>query len=267
MAKTIGQNDKSFKVGRADITLLESSPRFIAVHVHAGGMRLLLLSVHLPQQNRPQSEREEVLSMLHDVVLKYGHATAIILGIDSNSRVPTDFMAVTGDLPFGEPDECGWRFVEALASNGLWLPSTFSSHHKGSSATWMHSSGNESRIDFIAVGGCIDSFRMESKVAEHFDLLTPNYDHWAVQIHMRVVFQHAVRRSGRLKKPKFDRTKIMSETGRHVLQQAVAALPQLEWNTHPDMHARMIENQLSGILNAHFLLPQNGPVSEMPNRG
>ena len=43
-----------------------------------------------------------------------------------------------------------------------------------------------------------------------FDLMTPNVDHWAVRLECHVVFCRGATGTGRLKRRRFDRAKILS---------------------------------------------------------
>ena len=108
---------------------------------------------------------------------------------------------------------------------------------------WVHSSGLESRIDFLAVGGHVDGATTRSNRR----LLTVNQDHWGVCMSLHAVFRHGCLGGALLKKRRVDRFKIMSTEGRRLLKEAVAGLPQQDWTLHPpDMHAHALEEQLNG---------------------
>ena len=64
LGKESPANGRRVRISRENTTVGISEPRIIAVHVHAGGVKLLLLSVHVPQQSRPSEERYEVLGKL-----------------------------------------------------------------------------------------------------------------------------------------------------------------------------------------------------------
>ena len=96
-------------------------------------------------------------------------------------------------------------------------------------------------------------------MAVDFDLLTPNQDHWGVQLKIHAMFRNGIQQHGRLSKPRFDRMKILTAEGRQKLPEAVRQLPSAEWHLHPDMHATCIEQQLRHILHQHFILPARGP--------
>ena len=151
IAKRLRGNGKNIPVNREDTTLIPSEPRMLAVHVHIGGLNLLAISARVPHRSRPQEERDQTFATLSRTIETHGGNAAIIVGIDANARVPAEYLQTTGGLLFGEPDDPGWQFVEVSGSNDLWLPSTCSCRHHGGSATWTHSGGNESRIDYIAV--------------------------------------------------------------------------------------------------------------------
>ena len=124
---------------------------------------------------------------------------------------------------------------------------------------WVHSGGNESRIDFVAVGGQVDINTAASSVAVSVDLMTPNMDHWGVQLQVHAVFRGGPIGTGRVKRARYDRQKIITDEGRVLLKKALQQLPPAEWDTHPDVHAKRIEQQLKDILEANFPFQINGP--------
>ena len=259
VSKTITTQEGTVHVTRTDVTLVVSEPRIITVKVNKAHFRVLLLSVHVPQQGRPQAERDAVFHQLRRVVDAHGKAAAVIAGIDSNSRVPVEHLGVTGDLAFGDTDLQGWEFAEILSCCDLWLPSTWQMIHKGQDATWAHCSGSESRIDFVAVGGYIKHQGMASRVACEIDLLTPHQDHWCVQLDITVQSYRHDEHPGRIRRPRYDRQKIMSEEGRRILKEELAKKPKGDWSLHPDMHAKLLEDAIKEILHEHFIKAPDGP--------
>ena len=198
LAKTLDQKGLGVKLAKEDVTVVKADPRFTAVYVTKKPIHLLVLSMHVPQQSRPQVEREDLSESLQTVVREHGQTAFVMLGADSNARVPLQYLDVTGDLPFGEEDEYAWRFVEVMSTCSLWIPSTFQCHHTGQSATWQHSRGLESRIDFIAVSSRVDRASISSKVAVELDLLNPNQDHWGVMLTLTVSYSGSLGAHGKL---------------------------------------------------------------------
>ena len=259
IARTLDRGHKKIEISKEDITVVSSQPRFLAVLLSKGSIKALLISMHVPHQSRPLEERAQVFDAFRKAVDQHGYVPFVLAGIDSNSRVPILFPGVTGDIPFGGEDECGWRFAELLSSYKLWLPSTFHDYHTGQNATWVHSGGIESRIDFLAVGGQVDAVQTSSYVAVNLDLLTLNQDHWGVGVVVFPLLPDRIRAKGRLRKPKYDRARLLSADGRQIFQDAVRGLPQIPWNTHPDIHARELERQITAILGEHFTRSPEGP--------
>ena len=123
----------------------------------------------------------------------------------------------------------------------------------------MHSTGNASRIDFIAVGGSVQRDGMISRVAREIDLLTPNPDHWCVQLDLVVKSQQPEGSTGRLCKPRYDRHKTTSDEGKQILIQEFEKKPRGTWDMHPDMHAELLEDDIKEILSEHFVKSPDGP--------
>ena len=154
--------------------------------------------------------------------------------------------------------------MEFLQKSGLSLPSTYQGIHSGSSATWQHSSGSLSRTDYIAVRCHVDVNTCSSWVVQDFDLITPNQDHWPVALQVEFAFGNATATEGRakLRKPRYDRSRVLTPEGRAIIKEEIEQLIIPDWNEHPDMHALAIERSLHCIMQKHFLKQPGRPKAQ-----
>ena len=139
-------------------------PRLAAVLMKLDNVLILLISAHLPHQQRPPAERQEVVELLDATLTANAGADIVLIGIDANARLPTDVPGCTGDLVFGQPDDFGESLIPLLLRHGLSVPSLYSDVHEGPSHTWKHAKGSLSRIDFVICPCQISSYNLPAAV-------------------------------------------------------------------------------------------------------
>ncbi|CAE7247874.1 unnamed protein product, partial [Symbiodinium microadriaticum] len=199
--------------------------------------------------------RDEFLATLGPLLQRLKHTNLLLGGIDLNGRPPPAYEGVTGNLEYGEPDTTGWSAVQILADAGVWVPSTYSQLHCGESATYVHPSGQQHRIDYLLVGGRARVHFVRSETDETFDNGSPQEDHTLLCADLTgsTVAPHGQRK---LLRPVYDRDKLLSSEGRALVRDVIAAFPHPAWGTHPDQHCVQIETYLRKALDTHFAQPQ-----------
>ncbi|CAE7766735.1 unnamed protein product [Symbiodinium sp. CCMP2456] len=246
-----------------NVTILHEGPRLLAVTVKVAEAKIGLVAAHCPQGGN-RKERDDFISELDGIFTRLKNVQLLLCGVDLNGRMPLGHDQVTGDLAFDEPDATGRQCAEALAASGLWAPSTFATIHVGDSCTYCHPSGSESRIDYLFVGGRARIDMTRSEVRTEFDNGSPNEDHRLVQVILPGEF-FAGRNRGKLWRPQFDKTKMATEEGRKLLQQACEDFQQPPWHTHPDLHCQMVQDHLVQCLQQHFKADdKHGRASYIP---
>ncbi|OLQ14716.1 hypothetical protein AK812_SmicGene1137 [Symbiodinium microadriaticum] len=241
------------RVEESDVAVLHESPRLLVLLVTVGDLKIGVFSGHCPHGDRPV-EREAFIRAAQPLLHRLKHVNLLIGGADLNARIPTDFEDVSGNLHFGEPDETGWRVAAMLAEFGLWVPSTFSPIHCGDSATYTHPNGQQHRIDYILLGGTAVVEQARSEVDDSFDNCSPQEDHKLLQLSIQ---GHLAADAGsrRLNRLKYDRDKILSPDGRHLLRQLLSEFPHPSWEVGVDQHCNTVETYLRKALDTHFALP------------
>ncbi|CAE6959382.1 unnamed protein product [Symbiodinium sp. CCMP2592] len=248
---------KAIYVNHEEVSVSYSDPRLLILMVAQGSLRILLFSAHVPHAAKPK-ERSEFLVKLREHLRNAGNCDLILGGCDANGRPPPLFAEVTGSLEYGDSDEAGRQFAECLQQTGLWLPSTYAESHTGPQETFRHATGNLHRIDFIAIGGSAYTLGASSWTETQIDLAATKDDHWPAAVHIWGQIA-GVQQQPRLKKPKYDRGKMMTPEGRAILRQAWEAYVAPPWWSHVDEHCRHMQAYITKCLDEHFAITADGP--------
>ena len=244
-------------VTEADVSILVKDKRLLVVQVKKVNVNIILFSGHCPHTGKPQ-ERAKFLELFTSCLKAHAGATLILGGLDANARLPCGVEGHTGTLEYGEEDDAGHEVLRAMRLCQLWAPSTYEELHVGPSATYQHPSGPLHRIDFLLLGGLATTHQLRSIVAEDFDTANYNCDHWAVEATFDGLLQGSPAQS-MLKRPVYDREKMLSKEGRQLIRQAIACYEQPDWSLPIDEHCRHFQNYVCGILSTHFMRNAQGP--------
>ena len=114
------------KSALADVSVVSTSPRLLAVVLQIGRFGMLIISAHFPYQTEPQNEAADARQQFLQVCQKYGDQRIVVAGVDANARLRECFGDVTGSLTFDEPDDRGMQAAELFQRCGLFAPSTCS---------------------------------------------------------------------------------------------------------------------------------------------
>ena len=255
------QDGKGLSVVEEEVMTLHESPRLLAISIKKEAVKIVVVSGHCPHAER--EDRPAFLADLRHVLSRAKYATLLILGIDLNGRLPTNFEPATGGLVYGEPDQCGREMANLMIDTGLWAPSTFCTLHQGSSATYCHPSGKQSRIDYVMVGGRAKVEEAISKVNQEFDNGSPNDDHKLVEVELRGHMDRAAQTTS-LWRPRYDVAKLYEPEGRRAFQEALGGYVQPPWAIGPDEHCKHLQAFLNGTLANLFPISRCDRASYIP---
>eukprot|EP00439_Symbiodinium_sp_Y106_P033670 s652_g4.t1 len=194
----------------------------------------------------------------------YRRSALILGGIDVNGRVPTECAGHTGDLTCGSPDRNGTLFLDVAKALGLWLPSTYSRLHSGSSTTFHHVQGSAHRIDYAVVGGAAHVLGAKSFVATSFDTLNHNEDHEPAVVAVSGTLSPGSS-AEKLWRPRFNTEKMLTPGGKATIANALAAYVPPPWTCHPDQHCQSLQDFLMGVMRQHFSSDDAGPRASYIN--
>ena len=256
---------KPILVQESDLQIRYESPRLLILTAEIAGLRFVLFSAHCPHAGQREAA-SAFLQTVEERLRPLKSSTLIIGGLDLNGRPPPNTPGTSGDLSYGDPDDTGREAVELFQSLHMWLPSTYSRLHTGSSPTFCHPTGTEHRIDFIAVGGKAIVDEACSEVMRDVDLASARDDHFLVACSLRGLLDQAGR-IGRLWRPRYDVEAMLTPAGRATISAEINKFRSPDWSVHPDEHCRQFTAHLQQIMQAHFEIPRHGPrASFIPAR-
>ncbi|CAE7386010.1 unnamed protein product [Symbiodinium sp. CCMP2592] len=248
----------------ANTTVVCATPRLLVVVSKIGQAKIGIVAAHCPHATKPK-ERSDFLELLTRHLASLKKVQLLLVGVDLNGRLPLNYPNVSGDLEFQDPDAQGEQAAQIFQDCGVWAPSTYASIHVGESATHVHHTGLESRIDYLLLGGTAHVSRARSSVDQGMDNGSPNDDHRAVAVELQgeLCVGHP---RGRLKRPRYDLDKMNTAEGRRLMSQACRAFQQPAWEVHPDEHCHRVEVHLKQTLETYFPKPeQPGRASYIPS--
>ena len=136
-------------VDEHDIEVFAESPKLLSLKVSVAGVCVFVIAAHCPHEAKG-AEYVTFLEHLEQQLQRTQGADLVLCGIDLNG--PGEVNTATGPVVCGEPDVIGKCFAQLLVSMRMWAPATFRHRHPGEDCTFVHPTGSERRIDFIAVG-------------------------------------------------------------------------------------------------------------------
>ncbi|CAE7857683.1 unnamed protein product, partial [Symbiodinium necroappetens] len=194
-----------------DIEVLAETPRLLTLVVRKDGRKFGFIAGHCPHSGRAE-ERDAFLEQLASILHRLKRSHLVLCGIDLNGRVQAPYELVCGTLTCDDPDATGQKFTETLASAGMWIPSTYNELHQRDPYTYCHPSGNESRIDYVVVGGRANIDGAGSETCQDFDNGSPNEDHRLAALTLEGRLQLSQGRP-KLWRPVYDRDKLATPEG------------------------------------------------------
>eukprot|EP00438_Fugacium_kawagutii_P010934 Skav210628 [mRNA] locus=scaffold1063:41778:47899:+ [translate_table: standard] len=176
--------DSQLKIEHHHLKILTADPRILVVHLRHPSIDLILMSLHAPNN----VEEEDWLAWWRKctrAIPKHLTDKAKIVCVDANSKVGSLQSLSVGDFGAEEENLAGRCFHQWLCEQQLVLPQTFPGISHGPATTWMHSSGSESRLDYVALDSRLAN-ATEEACRSQLDLSISSVDHFAVQLQLRL---------------------------------------------------------------------------------
>ena len=160
--------------------------------------------------------------------------------IDANAPVAIANGTNTGDNGLETNSKAGDTFLQFLQDHQMALPSTFKHCHHGSSVTWAHATGKQSRKDYVAIRTAMMPLVRSSWVDTNHDNTFSHDDHRPVVLQcggwMPVSPKSHIYR--------WDEEKLLSPECCQAFQKALMTLPVPQWSVSIDDHAALHESQI-----------------------
>ena len=240
VAKKIPVQDGHIAVYASHLRVLHQSARRLIVRLAVDGLRIVFIVGHVPcaDELAAQSWWTDTSAL---VPSSYRSWPRIML-VDANVGSLTS-QAVGDHHPCDENTH-GAIMHQWLIDHHMFAPQTFVDHHVGSSATFAHSKGPESRIDYVLVDECLRCPRLTSRVLD-LDLAIHRPDHYAVSADVPVLIWTC--RRDRMKQLKtFSQQGITSSSGP----------PYGDWTLDVHTHAALFHRWLQQHQPARRRLPR-----------
>lgn len=129
------RNQQSLYINRQCVQVLLSEAELLLVEVMIGTLPLLCCVGHAPHKGYASSDISDWWLTLRTHLQKFLRGRYLILFLDANASV-AHCDPYTGDVDQQEQDTAGNELLQLCETFNLFIPSTFSAFHAGSSATW-----------------------------------------------------------------------------------------------------------------------------------
>eukprot|EP00929_Paragymnodinium_shiwhaense_P069733 TRINITY_DN35186_c0_g1_i3.p1 TRINITY_DN35186_c0_g1~~TRINITY_DN35186_c0_g1_i3.p1 ORF type:complete len:1769 (+),score=383.89 TRINITY_DN35186_c0_g1_i3:478-5784(+) len=233
-----------FCIASKHLTVLVSRPRLIMVAVRSPNIAMDIASLHAPHSGAGADAIAEWWTETAELLMAQrqgNHPLYVLMDANADAHMA---MPAMGSLHAAEPSEASTCMEQFLASMELALPSTrpeYQAEHERHT-TWVHTSGSEKRLDYVAVPQDELASVQKTWVSEDLDLSTARRDHYAVVARIKLQ-----RDEGR-PKDKTRRAKVMEAEQlaqkAHELTRQLSQIQPIEWSTDPTAHAAILNQEV-----------------------
>lgn len=171
--------DQSIYFAEKDFSIIAAQPRHLTIRVRHGGLRFLAIGGHAPHNGQPIEVIESWWQDLAQAIPPLYGDWPIILLADTNTRVGGEPCSQIGPFGAEEADNKNDGFTNFVRAHQIFLPATFEDFHEGEHFTWSHTSGKQSRIDFIGLPTTWAFSQCRSWISEVVDPSLERDDHRA----------------------------------------------------------------------------------------
>eukprot|EP00435_Cladocopium_sp_Y103_P038045 s36_g10.t1 len=162
-----------------EISVIHATPRVLILKIANPLLRCVLVAGHAPHTGADAACIQSWWSDLASCIpAKYDQWPRLLL-IDANVRIGDEPNDNVGGHQAEASDIKSEPFLDFLAQQGIWLPSTFAECHSGLGATWRHERGQWTRNDFVGLPMSWHLNSCTSWVATDIDVGLAKEDHRA----------------------------------------------------------------------------------------
>eukprot|EP00435_Cladocopium_sp_Y103_P023215 s1491_g5.t1 len=185
ISKSIQVASEALQIKAAHLRILSHDARHLIVRFAPPGMRLIVMVGHAPCDGGQTAASDWWAQFGRAIPSSYSNWPRLCL-IDANSRIGSLTSCAVGDHQADEENEAGALLHQWLIDNNMFAPQTMPEHHEGPPATFVHSKGNEGRIDCVLVDQCLRHKDIRTRVSD-VDLSLQKTDHMPVLAFVPVV--------------------------------------------------------------------------------
>eukprot|EP00435_Cladocopium_sp_Y103_P032590 s2690_g8.t1 len=190
-------HDREIFFEEPHFAVIASDPRFLLLRVHNALLKCIVIAAHGPHSGHSKAVIDQWWSDLGASIPSNYDLWDRILLTDANSRVGAEPCSSIG--PF-QSDQASSHtsegFVNFVRAQGLMLPATFANYQQGDGATWRHSSGSWSRIDYVGIPAAWTLDECSARICMDVDPSLCKEDHRVPVVHVRRSFRPFGKPSG-----------------------------------------------------------------------
>jgi hypothetical protein len=231
VAKKIAVQDAHLTICASHLRVLHQSARRLIVRLAIDGLRILLIVGHVPCAPDDAAAKNwwhDTTSLIPSSYCSWPR----IMMVDANGKVGSLTSQAVGDYYSAEENFHGALMHQWLIDHNMFAPQTFAEHHSGSSTTFAHSKGPESRIDYVLLDECLRGPTVCSKILD-IDLAIHRPDHFAVCVEVPMFVWRCHRDNGQPRKQPFCSAALPIE-----------APPVVDWSRDVHTHAALLHQWL-----------------------
>ncbi len=234
------------------LVVLHADPRRLIIRLQSGGLDLVLASLHAPHLGHGRAEIELWWHKTGTICSAFQKLAPLCVLADANAQTPEASPPIIGDLLHGTLSSTTVAFIQFCQHCELWLPHTFSDHHRGDSVTWRHPNGQWCRIDYVCLPIIWRQAQVVCWVDRDVDLNQSTRDHLVAGC--QVQYQTAL--TTPTQKRSYDLRKLRDPETRAALQERLLDIAPIPWNTDVHTHAARIKQEMHTALEE--VIPRRG---------
>ena len=244
-------NDKPIFFNSSKATVRSATANLLIVRLEILGQSFVIFNCHGPQSGQQLESRETWWTAMFEEINKIKAHEKVIIAGDMNARLHASCRDQVGDLICSKSNPNSHLFYGLLdALPDFIVPSTHSKHHNGPSATWRHSSGSLSRLDY---------FVLKPEQWTHFrttawpmlDAGNAIFDHFPIGLTVRCDVNGP---KPRPKKTPIDWAQIRDPRNRKKICLAITEIPVASWDVHPTDQVHWLTQDIDNALRRNFPL-------------
>ena len=243
------QNGKPIRLTAKAFTVVHATPRILRVHCHAGGIHLVFVVAHAPHSADPAAA-----DWWSDFDQRCGDIqtdTHVVMMIDANCRLQgfeDDVVGSAGPPLDAKHQDQSDAFHSIATRHGMFVPSTFASHHRGDHYTWMLGAA-KARLDYVVLPKSWQQ-RVSTWVETDIRSGATEWDHSMLIAQIRADFPSLRHHS--MRPIRFDREALKTPEGKSLCKRIFTEMPRIPYEVNPTLHCHLIEEYLQHSLVKHF---------------
>ena len=225
----IARDTFGLSIDKSHLRTIVATDRVLVATLRHPQLHIGMIVLHVPSSD----QHEELATWWREVDghMRSLQSLPVFVLMDANARVGSIPSQCIGSHHPAEENVGGTNLHLWLTKHAMWLPSTFSSCHQGTSDTWQHATGTRSRIDYIAISQQFRDQQITTWVEEDIDVELQRPDHFPLRLDVQ------------LWKPD-DSPRDSERDGRACLSQVLPIANTRGWDVDVNTHANSLESEL-----------------------